>query len=207
MERETQIAAFVPTESWKITGCFATDPKRADALAVKWEEFLEGGADPDAGRTVKERNAWLSKHACLQAELIKLGAKAFEPGKVGPCRAVAEALGFVCEEVEENVWEEYTEHGLKTVDLNGRTDPQMGPAFTVADIQTKRTRTKPPAPFITSSLQQAASNTLGFAASRTMRVAQGLYEGVDLGNSEGPVGLITYMRTDSRVLSKDINHI
>ncbi|MCH7813632.1 MAG: type I DNA topoisomerase [Planctomycetes bacterium] len=193
----------MPTESWKITGCFATDPKRADALAVKWEEFLEGGADPDAGRTVKERNAWLSKHACLQAELIKLGEKTFEPGNVDPCRAVAEALGFVCEEVEENVWEEYAEQGLKTVDLNGRTDPQMGPTFTVADIQTKRTRTKPPAPFITSSLQQAASNTLGFAASRTMRVAQGLYEGVDLGNSAGPVGLITYMRTDSRVLSKD----
>ncbi|MHC4063192.1 MAG: type I DNA topoisomerase [Planctomycetota bacterium] len=203
VEREWEIRRFVPTESWKISGCFATRTEQADKLAVQWEEFLEGGADLDAGRTIKERNRWLSDHACLQAELVKLGGKPFEPAMAERCRAVADALGFLCEEVEENLWEEYAEQGLKTIDLNGRTDRNTAPPFAVADIQTKRTKSKPPAPFITATLQQTASTQLGFNTSRTMRIAQQLYEGVDLGNSEGPVGLITYMRTDSTALSKD----
>ena len=60
--------------------------------------------------------------------------------------------------------------------------------------QTQRRR-DPPAPFITSSLQQSASSQLGFSPKRTMRTAQELYEGISL--PEGDVGLITYMRTDS----------
>ena len=56
-------------------------------------------------------------------------------------------------------------------------------------------------PYITSSLQQAASRFFDFSPSRTMRIAQKLYEGVDLG--EGPVGLITYMRTDSFTIAQD----
>jgi len=72
--------------------------------------------------------------------------------------------------------------------------------FKLSDIQTKRTISQPSAPFITSTLQQAAANRLGFATKRTMRVAQQLYEGIDLG-SMGFLGLITYMRTDSTDLS------
>ena len=72
--------------------------------------------------------------------------------------------------------------------------------FKLADIQTKRTTSWPWPPFITSTLQQAAANRLGFATKRTMRVAQQLYEGINLG-SMGFLGLITYMRTDSTHLS------
>ena len=72
--------------------------------------------------------------------------------------------------------------------------------FKVAVIETKESVSHPPAPFITSTLQQAAANQLGFATKRTMRVAQQLYEGIDLG-SMGHLGLITYMRTDSTHLS------
>jgi len=72
--------------------------------------------------------------------------------------------------------------------------------FKLADLQTKQSVSRPSAPFITSTLQQAAANRLGFAAKRTMRVAQQLYEGIDLG-SMGSLGLITYMRTDSTHLS------
>jgi len=72
--------------------------------------------------------------------------------------------------------------------------------FKVADIQTKESISRPSAPFITSTLQQAAANQLGFAAKRTMWVAQQLYEGIDVG-SMGFLGLITYMRTDSTHLS------
>ncbi|MHC4439585.1 MAG: type I DNA topoisomerase [Planctomycetota bacterium] len=72
--------------------------------------------------------------------------------------------------------------------------------FKLADLQTKQSVSRPSAPFITSTLQQAAANRMGFAAKRTMRVAQQLYEGIDLG-SMGSLGLITYMRTDSTHLS------
>jgi len=67
--------------------------------------------------------------------------------------------------------------------------------LTVSEIQKKQRRRNPSPPFTTSTLQQDASRKLGFGAQRTMMLAQRLYEGVDFG--EGPVGLITYMRTDS----------
>ena len=68
--------------------------------------------------------------------------------------------------------------------------------YAVRSVNTKPQVRRPAAPFITSTLQQEASRRLGFSAKRTMAVAQQLYEGVRLG-SEGEVGLITYMRTDS----------
>ena len=68
--------------------------------------------------------------------------------------------------------------------------------FTVHEVQEKERKRQPKPPFITSTLQQDASNRLGFAAKRTMRIAQQLYEGLDLGD-KGTTALITYMRTDS----------
>ena len=73
--------------------------------------------------------------------------------------------------------------------------------FTVTSVERKRTKRNPYPPFTTSTLQQEASRKLGFAASRTMRLAQKLYEGVDLGGET--VGLITYMRTDSVQVSSE----
>ncbi|MEF2795301.1 MAG: type I DNA topoisomerase, partial [Hydrogeniiclostridium sp.] len=75
-------------------------------------------------------------------------------------------------------------------------------AYKVAKVK-KGTRRKSPAPpFITSTLQQEASRRLGFQAKRTMKAAQELYEGVEIGDL-GAVGLITYMRTDSLRISED----
>jgi len=74
--------------------------------------------------------------------------------------------------------------------------------FSVADVQKRESKRNPYAPFITSTLQQEASRKLGFSAKRTMMLAQKLYEGQEIG-SEGLVGLITYMRTDSTRLSDD----
>ncbi|MCG5502013.1 DNA topoisomerase I, partial [Ectothiorhodospira lacustris] len=71
----------------------------------------------------------------------------------------------------------------------------------VARVEKKQRRRNPAPPFTTSTLQQEAVRKLGFSASRAMRVAQQLYEGIDLGS--GPVGLITYMRTDSFTLAKE----
>ena len=74
--------------------------------------------------------------------------------------------------------------------------------LTVSEVTSKERKRRPAAPFITSTLQQEAARKLGFTTSRTMKVAQGLYEGVALGG-EGNVGLITYMRTDSTMLGED----
>ena len=76
-------------------------------------------------------------------------------------------------------------------------------AFEVASVTEQRRSRKPFAPFITSTLQQSASNALGFSPKLTMSIAQKLYEGVDLGGDLGQTGLITYMRTDSFSVSNE----
>src|SRR3954462_3729860 len=75
-------------------------------------------------------------------------------------------------------------------DLKGRK------SFGVTEVKRRERRKNPSAPFTTSTIQQEAAKKLSFGSKRTMRVAQDLYEGVELGD-EGAVGLITYMRTDS----------
>ncbi len=74
--------------------------------------------------------------------------------------------------------------------------------LTVSKVEAKAVRQKPKPPFITSTLQQDAYNKLGFSSDRTMKVAQSLYEGVDLGGERS--GLITYMRTDSFNVSAEM---
>jgi len=117
---------------------------------------------------------------------------------------------------EQNKW--LTEHNAFKAELNRIGDKKFeasttdqahkvfdalkGAEFKLADIQTKQSISHPAAPFITSTLQQAAANRMGFTTKRTMRVAQQLYEGIDLG-SMGHLGLITYMRTDSTHLSPE----
>ncbi len=81
-------------------------------------------------------------------------------------------------------------------DAKAIVEALRGLPFEVRSVQKKEKRRNPLPPFITSSLQQDASVRCRFSPSKTMRVAQGLYEGVDVGK-KGPVGLITYMRTDS----------
>ena len=73
-------------------------------------------------------------------------------------------------------------------------------AFIVSNVKKREKKRNPAPPFITSTLQQEASRKLGYSAQKTMMIAQQLYEGVEIG-SEGSVGLITYMRTDSVRLS------
>ncbi|HSJ33123.1 MAG TPA: type I DNA topoisomerase [Longimicrobiales bacterium] len=71
-----------------------------------------------------------------------------------------------------------------------------GLPFIITELKRRQRLKNPPPPFTTSTLQQEAAKRLGFTAQRTMRTAQQLYEGIDVG-AEGSVGLITYMRTDS----------
>ncbi|MCC6683084.1 MAG: type I DNA topoisomerase [Phycisphaeraceae bacterium] len=108
--------------------------------------------------------------------------------------------------------------GLSNVKRSAKEDPDSrGPAhwqrsiegtpdkargdYRIKSVETKRTKSNPVPPFITSTLQQAASTRLGFPLQRTMRIAQQLYEGINIHGKEGLTGLITYMRTDSTHLS------
>lgn len=96
---------------------------------------------------------------------------------------------------------------LDQFDLNNETAARAAEAavragaFSVSSVEKKRTRRNPPPPFITSTLQQEASRKLGLSSQQTMRLAQQLYEGVDMGGDT--VGLITYMRTDGVQLAKE----
>lgn len=213
--REEEIAAFEPQEYWAIDGVFTAQTSEAAARAREWTEYLGNSASTPG---MKEQAAWLGDHRCFRASLVEVGGSAFKAegridgtkGKnrtfisaVDQVRPIAEALGFHVETQREDAWEEYAQLALRLIELEGTMRVEAAPAFTVKSIETKRTRTKPPSPFTTASLQQAAANQLGFATSRTMKVAQALYEGIDIKTGEGNVGLITYMRTDSTNLSAD----
>lgn len=88
----------------------------------------------------------------------------------------------------QNLTEEAKDHGAVGV-------------LIVTDVTKKQRRRNPAPPFTTSTVQQEAARKLGFTAARTMRIAQQLYEGID--TQDGPVGLITYMRTDSVTLAQE----
>ena len=88
---------------------------------------------------------------------------------------------------------------IKEFLLNPQTE------FIVEKVTKKETKRKPTAPFITSTLQRAASSKLGFGVQKTMQVAQKLYEGIEIDGT--PVGLITYMRTDSVRISDDAHEM
>ena len=104
---------------------------------------------------------------------------------------------------------EVTKHKGKKFDINNEAEATaikeylLNPSteFKVEKVTKKETKRKPTAPFITSTLQRAASTKLGFGVSKTMQVAQKLYEGMEIDGT--PVGLITYMRTDSVRVSDD----
>ena len=99
---------------------------------------------------------------------------------------------------------------LDQFDLNNETLALAAKAaveagtFTVGSVERKRVKRNPPAPFTTSTLQQEASRKLGFGAQQTMRLAQGLYEGVDIDGET--TGLITYMRTDGVQMAQEAIH-
>ena len=105
---------------------------------------------------------------------------------------------------------ELSKHKDKKIEIKNKEEAdkivaqlsQKGLNYEVSKVTFRDTQRKPAAPFITSTLQREASSKLGYGVSKTMQIAQKLYEGIDIG-SDGPVGLITYMRTDSVRISDD----
>src|SRR4051812_8989810 len=190
VEREREIEKFTPEEHWKIGAIFSTAVGDACAkLSQEWTRFLTSTGNSE--RTKIEREKWLGEHKAFVAELIELGGKKFDASNKADARKAAELLGFLVD--KENNTEDADAKG-PAKNLTTYTG-HLGkcPAFAVRSIETKRTSSKPRAPFITSTLQQDASSRLSFGAKRTMTTAQHLYES----------GHITYMRTDSTNLSAE----
>ena len=185
VEREREIAAFVPDEYWKIGAVFTTDNGGAAKLAAEWSGFV--GAEPSKA----DREKWLAERSSFLAELLEFGGERFEPKNLKMARQAAEAIGFVVER-EAILTEEAGKGPAKAkATLVGRLG--KAPGFVVESVEKKRSTSRPPAPFITSTLQQGAASRLGMGAQRAMRIAQTLYE----------QGHITYMRTDSTHLSAE----
>ncbi|HEV2296503.1 MAG TPA: type I DNA topoisomerase [Tepidisphaeraceae bacterium] len=189
VEREREIEAFVPAEYWKIGGIFTADGADCLGLAAKWTDFLTNTGNGE--RTKLEREKWLSDHGAFIAELSEIGGRKFDANNVADARRIAELLGFVVDQANTIQDPEAKGPARNITELTGHLG--QCPPFTVRSVEKKRTSSRPPAPFITSTLQQSASSRLSFGAQRTMRAAQTLYES----------GHITYMRTDSTHLSGD----
>ncbi|MEM7627031.1 MAG: type I DNA topoisomerase [Planctomycetota bacterium] len=201
VEREREIDAFIPDEYWKITGLFTPEMVEAAGLGDGWRKFINVGEDEN-DRTIKEQNAWLSDHGCIKAELTEYNGKKFNAAERDTALAAARALGFDLQETK--AWEDPKAKGPAKSRVKYLGGVALGsPDYAITAIETKRTKSRPSPPFITSTLQQQASTRLGFNLRRTMRVAQQLYEGIDLKGARGQTGLITYMRTDSTHLSDE----
>ncbi|MDQ2960229.1 MAG: type I DNA topoisomerase [Candidatus Dormibacteraeota bacterium] len=152
VDRENEILAFVPRESWTVDAILDKDGVSVRARLAGKRGDATGGEITDIDK--------------------------LELGTQEEADAVAAALG---------------------IDADGKPTAAT-PPFTVDGIETRETSRQPFLPHTTSTLQQDASTRLRTSPRRTMAVAQQLYEGVELG-SAGPVGLITYMRTDSTRIS------
>lgn len=136
----------------------------------------------------------------FQAKLAQIGGKKAELGSSQEATAVLERLGFDLLEPLP-----LAADAPAQARAQWRAERRAGgasPEWKVGDVKKREQKRNPSPPFTTSTLQQEAARKLGFSARRTMQTAQQLYEGVELG-SEGHVGLITYMRTDSVNVSQE----
>jgi len=217
VEREREIRAFIPDESWQIMADFAASESLARTLQPKLAAYLSTLDEKKNPPSLKAQNAWLAEHKGFRAELVEIGGEKFDISEKGEGDAArfaqpttSDLVPRVCKvadlagltqikgAIEPDAKGRGPARWVRTV--TGVVDPST--PYKITGVETKRTSSRPAPPFITSSLQQAASSRLGFGAQRTMRAAQQLYEGVDI-PGEGPTGLITYMRTDSTHLSAD----
>jgi DNA topoisomerase-1 len=207
VEREQEIAAFVPDESWRFTARLAS-PEQSPSLAAPFAALLAKVDERGRGVSVRDRLQWLADHAAIEAELVELDG---QPFSLTCTKDAVRDLSADAARVAERV-------GLRDLRVERRTNPggkgpaeqvtaisgELDPAarYAVESIESKPTSGRTPPPFITSTLQMSASSELSFGTDRTMRIAQQLYQGVKVAG-EGEVGLITYMRTDSTHLAPE----
>jgi DNA topoisomerase-1 len=171
VDRENEIDAFVATESWSLDAVLEKGDSRFTARYQGRREALE------AAHSAPKRGRG-SKRASVE------GAENGDPAERVVLATQADALEVM---------------RALNFDESGHR-PDDAPPFQVEGVESSETSRSAPFPYTTSTLQQDASTRLRFSPRRTMSIAQELYEGAELGSS-GPVGLITYMRTDSTRIS------
>ncbi|MCC6464413.1 MAG: type I DNA topoisomerase [Planctomycetes bacterium] len=183
VEREREIRAFMPQEYWTITA-FLGLSSLGPAAQAQLEQFLSAyhGAADEAADTTEAAPETREESDVSPEEAREKAARPRLPEGVFH----ADLKLFRGQKVE-------LPH---RVSVDAVLANVAGKPFAVSNVENKERRDRPRPPFITSTLQQAASTRLGYSARKTMQIAQRLYEGVDIGE-EGPTGLITYMRTDS----------
>lgn len=211
VEREKEIEAHIPDESWSVIGRFTLDSKETSSLSTKWIELLATKDERGKGPTRKQLNAFLATHGGVEGTLVEVGGKPFKVTRASDCDdnieshttrllEIGNAIGLQDPIISVEEKEDVKGPAKHCITLQGEIANNV--VYKVKNITQKDNTVRPPAPFITSSLQASASTVLGFGAKRTMRAAQALYEGITI-KGEGQVGLITYMRTDSTHLSGD----
>jgi len=175
--KEREIQTFVPEEYWKITGLFCNSDR--PELGGKYQEFLNSFKidDPEGDGKKKQTGPTQKQRNQWLTEHSSLETHLVSVG------------------------DEHFRPGNEA-DTNRVYDAIKSAQFKIKEIKAKRNQSKPSGPFITSTLQQASANKLGYSAKNTMRLAQNLYEGIDIAG-QGSVGLITYMRTDSTNLAPE----
>ena len=208
VDREREIEAFGPEEFWKLSAIFTGQVARQIELARQWAAFLAKTDENNNPPTRDAQQDFLSELGAFRAELVSWNGSKFAATGEEESVAIARALGLTIRDIKrvEDAKAKGPARNVVTVigEIGGAdtgaplTSP--APAYSVRGVSQRESRTRPPAPLTTAAMQQAASVQLRFGAQRTMRIAQQLYEGVDV-PGEGSVGLITYMRTDSTHLS------
>ena len=159
---------------------------------VLWKQM--GNYNLSAGRV----QSVALRMICEREEEIE----AFKPQEYWSIHALLSKEGKTFEAELSKIKGKSVEKNIKNADeANKIVEELKNSVFEIAKITNKTTKRKPTAPFITSTLQRAASTKLGFGVQKTMQVAQKLYEGIEIDG--GAVGLITYMRTDSVRVSDD----
>ncbi len=199
VEREREIQDFTPEEYWKISSIFTTDLEGASQIARDWRQFMARLDDKGNPPTRDEQTEYLAGRSAFWAELMEFNNKPFKTDDAETAIEVARNLGLDVEQVDRSEDPEAKGPARNLVRVVGHP-AENAPEYKLDEIDRKQRRSKPPAPFATATLQQSASVRLRYSASRTMRIAQQLYEGIDI-PGRGSVGLITYMRTDSMNIS------
>jgi len=201
VDREREIEAFDPEEYWKLSAVFTPQIAAAAELGHKWDAFLATRDEKGNPPSQDAQRHFLAERGAFRAELVRWKSERFKAETSDVAVEIAKALGLSVQDVRRAEDPDGKGVARNRVEVIGRIG-DAAPDYTVGEIKQRDSRSRPPAPFTTVSLQQAASVQLRFSTSRTMRLAQQLYEGIEL-PGEGSIGLITYMRTDSRHLSNE----
>lgn len=173
-EREKAIQEFVSQEYWRISSTLSTDSAVAKEIAKNLERLKKV--------EIEEEEDPDNESPRDESPKYELPELAFE--------------------AELTEWQQKTVNITNETQAMGILESLKKASWSVSKIDQIDRSVKPEAPFKTSTLQQQASVRMRWSGNRTMKVAQELYEGIDIGG-DGPVGLITYMRTDSLRVSND----